>query len=91
MGEWGGESRYRPRERVKGPLFRVVLDHLEEFALQLAWPRDSKPRPQLRVIDRFRKCIECGIHRFGVARYRCPKCGDDTAMPAAYSPGRASA
>ena len=76
MGDWSGEFRYRPRDRIKGPLFRVVLDHLEEFAMQLAWPGDSKPRPQLRVIERFRKYIECGVSRFGVARYRCPKCGE---------------
>ncbi|MDD5628859.1 MAG: transposase [Elusimicrobia bacterium] len=50
----------------------MVLDHLEEFAL---------PRPQARVVQLFRKYIECGIHRFGVARYRCPKCGDDVFVP----------
>jgi|SRR3989339_336718 len=81
MGERSGERCYQPQERCKGPLFRVVLDHLEEFAVQLAWPSDSWPRPQPRVIERFRKYIECGIPRFGVARYQCPKCGDDVFVP----------
>ena len=81
MGEWSGERCYRPRDRFKGPLFRVVLDHLEELAVRLAWPSDSWPRPTLRVIELFRKYIECGIHRFGVARYRCPKCGEDAFVP----------
>jgi hypothetical protein len=48
MGEWSGEHGYRPRERFKGPLFRVALDHLAEFEVQLAWPSDSWPRPQQR-------------------------------------------
>ena len=81
MGEWSGGRCYRPRERVKGPLFRVVLDHLEEFEAQLAWPRDDEVRPDPRVVERLRKYIECGIHRFGVARYQCPKCGDDVFVP----------
>jgi transposase-like protein len=29
------------------------------------------------IIERFRKYIECGLSRFGVVRYRCPKCGED--------------
>jgi len=72
-----GSFRYRPRDRIKGPLFRVVLDHLEEFAVRLAWPVDSRPRPHPAIIERFRKYIECGLMRFGVVRFRCPKCGED--------------
>ncbi len=55
----------------------MVLDHLEEFAMRLAWPQDCKPRPNPAIIERFRKYIECGLSRFGVVRYRCPKCGQD--------------
>ena len=44
MGDHRAAYRYRAtafslrtaRDRAKGPLFRVVLDHLEEFALRLA-------------------------------------------------------
>ena len=93
MGESCGAFRYRSRDRVKGPLFRVVLDHLEEFAVRLVWPQDCKPRPHPAIIERFRKYIECGLMRFvplcgtvpsckllerdGVVRFRCPKCGED--------------
>ena len=77
MEDWSGEFRYRARDRVRGPLFRVVLDHLEEFAMCLAWPQDCRPRPHPAIIERFRKYIECGLSRFGVVRYRCPECGED--------------
>ena len=77
MAESCGSFRYRPRDLVKGPLFRVVLDHLEEFAVRLAWPVDSRPRPHPRIVERFRKYIACGLSRFGVVRFRCPKCGED--------------
>ena len=70
MEDWSGEFRYRARDRVRGPLFRVVLDHLEEFALRLRFQEDSNPRPHPKVIERFRKYIECGLSRFGVVRFR---------------------
>jgi hypothetical protein len=76
-----GAFLYRGRDRVRGPLFRVVQDHLEEFAACLAWPRDRKPRPHPAIIERFRKSMECGLPRFGVVRYRCPKCGEDLFVP----------
>ena len=77
MGESCGAFCYWARDRVKGPFSRVVLDHLEEFAVRLSWPQDCKPRPHPTVIESFRKYIECGLSRFGVVRYRCPKCGQD--------------
>ena len=76
MGDRSGSFIYRARDRVRGPLYKVVLDHLEEFAMRLAWPQDARPMLQLRAIDRFRRYIECGVSHFGVARYRCPKCGE---------------
>ena len=77
MAECSVAFRYRSRERVKGPLFRVVLDHLEEFAMRLAGPSPASPHPHPGVVERFRKYIECGLPRFGVVRLRCPKCGED--------------
>jgi hypothetical protein len=50
---------------------------LEEFALRLRQPPDKKPWPRRAVEDHFRRFLECGIMRFGAARYRCPRCGDD--------------
>ena len=80
MGEegkgWSGKPRYRARDKTKGPLQRLVLDHLEEFAVLLRRPEDRRPRPPLSALQHLQRYIECGIVRFGVMRFRCPKCGE---------------
>jgi len=76
-GDWSGALRYRARDKAKGPLHRLVLDHLEEFVVRMRLPPDHRPRPHPGVLDHFRRYLECGILRFGVVRYRCPSCGED--------------
>ena len=76
-GGWSGSVPYRARDKIKGPLQRLVLDHLEEFAASLRRPQDLRPRPSLSVLLHLQRYIECGIARFGVMRFRCPKCGED--------------
>ena len=56
---------YRARDKAKGPLYRLVLDHLEEFEMCLRRPQDHRPRPPRSVIEHLQKYIECGIARFG--------------------------
>jgi transposase-like protein len=37
------------------------------------------------VIERsFRSFLECGIHRFGVVRFQCKKCGTDLFVALGY-------
>ena len=67
----------RARDKAKGPLYRLVLDHLEEFEICLRRPQDHRPRPPRSVIEHLQKYIECGIARFGVMRFRCQQCGED--------------
>ena len=70
-------ARYRARDARKSALHRLVLDHLEEFALRLRAPPDKRPWPRPAAEDHFRRFLECGIVRYGVVRFRCPRCGDD--------------
>ena len=69
---WSGS-----RDKAKGPLQKLVLDHLEDFEACLRRPRDRRPRPPPSVLQHLQRYIECGIARFGVMRFRCPKCGED--------------
>ncbi|MBI5884319.1 MAG: transposase [Elusimicrobia bacterium] len=41
--------------------------------------RSRKPVPSAE--SAFRRFLECGIHRFGTVRYRCPDCGEDLFVP----------
>ena len=72
-----GIALYRARDKATGPLQRVVLDHLEEFSACLRRPQDRRPQPPVSVLEHLQRYIECGIARFGVMRFRCPKCGED--------------
>ena len=70
---------YAPRRAWGSPLYRVLLDHLETF---LATPAPGpNPRPASCAEDSLRAFLECGIPRFGVARYLCRGCGSDLFVP----------
>ena len=79
-----GTARYRARDARHSALRRLVLDHLEEFAVRLNDPADTRPRPRRETEDQFRRFIECGILRFGAVRYRCPACGEDLFVALGY-------
>ena len=68
---------YRPRDAAASPLYRVVLDHVESFAAERPKDAPSGPfaEPALRAF------LECGIPCFGVARFRCAKCGASRFVP----------
>jgi len=70
-------ASYRARDKAAGPLQRLVLDHLEDLTLCLRRPQDRRPQPPVSVLEHLQRYIECGIARFGVMRFRCPKCGED--------------
>ena len=56
-------------------MYRIVQDHLETFLVQ---DRDNfLPRSATSAEDSMRAFLECGIHRFGVARFLCRRCGHD--------------
>ncbi len=69
--------RYRPRDARSSPLYRIVQDHLEGYLCGPKLPRDRRPSPYPCVEDNLRAFLECGIHRFGVVRFRCEKCAED--------------
>ncbi len=69
--------RYRPRDARGTPLYRLVQDHLEDYLLELRLPKDRRPSPYSCVEKGLRAFLECGIHRFGVVRFRCRKCEED--------------
>ena len=68
---------YRPRDPRGSPFYRLVQDHLEDFALTLRQHETRKPLPDPGIVDTFRDFLECGILRFGAVRYRCPDCGQN--------------
>ncbi|TPW20370.1 MAG: putative transposase [Elusimicrobia bacterium] len=63
-------SAYRPRDASASPLYRVVLEHVETFVAEVR--RDSPAGPFAEAA--LRAFLECGIPRFGLARFRCAKC-----------------
>ena len=67
-------AAYRPRQALASPLYRVFQDHLEDYLARRA--RDESSHPAF-VENSFRAFLECGVHRFGVVRFRCPACGQD--------------
>ena len=71
----GAARAYNPRRAAESPLYRVVLDHLESLLVR----RDRGPGPYRDPCaeDSLRSFLECGIHRFGVARFLCRNCGQD--------------
>jgi diadenosine tetraphosphate (Ap4A) HIT family hydrolase len=65
---------YEPRRARESPLYRLVIDELETWLAGLR--AEPKLRPQPCAEDSLRAFLECGVHRFGVVRHRCNKCGE---------------
>lgn len=70
---------YRPRRARDSPLYRVAQDWFETLLLRSR--ADSGDGPQDIVPDyadaSIRGFLECGIERFGLARFLCRRCGKD--------------
>lgn len=70
---------YRPRNAAASPLYRIMQDHLETFLVQ------DRKSPGVRAVpaveDSMRAFLECGIHRFGVVRFRCGRCAESVFVP----------
>ena len=77
----GVSAPYRPRQAVASPLYRLFQDHLESYLARRA--RDDSVLPAF-VEKSFRAFLECGVHRFGVVRFRCPSCGQDLFVALGY-------
>jgi hypothetical protein len=60
---------YQRREPEKGPLYRVLVDHLETFVQRTRTREHSLPSP---VEGELRSYLECGILAYGFLRLRCP-------------------
>ena len=64
---------YRRREPEKTILYRIVLDHLEEFR-QTADTRSGNARSLPRYVNNaFDRFLKCGILAHGFVRVRCPE------------------
>jgi hypothetical protein len=72
-------AAYRPRDAAGSPLYRTVLDHLETHLA--ARSRDKRDASNSAAEDSLRSFLQCGIPRFGVARFRCKDCGDSRFVP----------
>jgi hypothetical protein len=67
----------RPRDAAASPLYRSVLDHLEGYLASRGKNDAAHPAAE----DSLRSFLQCGIPRFGVARFRCKDCGDSRFVP----------
>ncbi len=72
-------SAYRPRDAAASPLYRAVLRSLETYLAERSRQRDTVAHPCAE--SSLRAFLECGIPRFGVARFRCKDCGDSRFVP----------
>ncbi len=70
---------YLPRDAAASPLYRAINDHLETHLAERARQRDAPAHPCAE--SSLRAFLECGIPRFGVARFRCKDCGDSRFVP----------
>ena len=70
---------YRPRDAVASPLYRAVLDHLETYLAVRSRAKNDPSHPAAE--DSLRHFLQCGIPRFGVARFRCKDCGESRFVP----------
>ena len=68
---------YRPRDAAASPLYRSVLDHLESYLASRGTNDAAHPAAE----DSLRSFLQCGIPRFGVARFRCKDCGGEGFAP----------
>ena len=72
-------SSYRPRDAAASPLYRAILGSLETYLVERSRQRDTPAHPCAE--SSLRAFLECGIPRFGVARFRCKDCGDSRFVP----------
>lgn len=70
---------YRPRDAAAGPLYRVVQDHLESYLAERPRRRHDPAHPCSE--SALRAFLQCGVPRFGVARFRCKDCGGSRFVP----------
>ncbi|MFI5348247.1 MAG: transposase zinc-binding domain-containing protein, partial [Elusimicrobiota bacterium] len=77
--ETPGRPAYRPRDAASSPLYRTVLDHLETYLAARSRAKDDASNSAAE--DSLRSFLQCGIPRFGVARFRCKDCGDSRFVP----------
>ena len=70
-------SAYRPRDASASPLYRVVLEHVETFVAEVQGGSPIGPFAEAAL----RAFLECGIARFGLARFRCAKCDVSRFVP----------
>jgi Zn-finger nucleic acid-binding protein len=63
----------RPRDASASPLYLAVLDHLETYLSERSRAKDDPSGPAAEFS--LRAFLQCGIPRFGLARFRC-KCGE---------------
>jgi hypothetical protein len=70
---------YERRRPEQTPLYRLVQQHYETFAAEVAGPSTSSGQglPQF-VKDEFDAYLECGILAHGFMRLRCEGCARDT-------------
>ena len=64
---------YQRRQPEKGPLYRVLIDHLETFVQRT---RTSEQSLSSHVEGELRSYLECGILAYGFLRLRCPDCNE---------------
>jgi hypothetical protein len=72
-------AAYRPRDAAGSPLYRSVLDHLETYLAVRKRAKDDASNSAAE--DSLRSFLQCGIPRFGVARFRCKDCSDSRFVP----------
>ncbi|MBI3552173.1 MAG: transposase [Elusimicrobia bacterium] len=85
---------YQPRRARASPLHRLISDEIESWVVALRGsPEPQEPDDEGRVMrgpdrrpepcaeDSLRAFLGCGVHRFGVVRHRCDKCGDSLLVP----------
>ena len=72
-------SSYRPRAAAASPLYRAVLASLETYLAERSRLRDAPAHPCAE--SSLRAFLECGLPRFGVARFHCKDCGDSRFVP----------
>jgi hypothetical protein len=59
--------------------YRAILASLETYLAERAGQRGSPAHPCAE--SALRAFLECGIPRFGVARFWCKQCGDSRFVP----------
>jgi len=72
-------AAYRPRDAAGSALYHCVLDHLETYLAARSRAKADPSHPAAE--DSLRSFLQCGIPRFGVARFRCKECGDSRFVP----------